>query len=570
MPEVIAQFSLLILVVLAVSFLMRLLKQPLIIGYIISGVLSGPFVLDIIKDTGIINVFSEFGISFLLFLVGMNLSPRIVKDVGKISVVTGGGQIVFTSIIGYFISSSLGFSPLTSIYIAVALTFSSTIIIMKLLSDRDDIEKLYGKISIGFLLVQDFAAMLALMFISSLEKEGGAGFEILKTLAMGFGLIAALVLFTRCVLFKITDFLVKSQEFLFLFVIVWGLGLAFLFHYAGLSMEIGALVAGVLFSTTNYNYAVASKMKVLRDFFIIFFFVFLGSQLVFEQILEFTLPALVFSLFILIGNPLVVMILMGIFRYSKRTGFQAGLTVAQISEFSLILVALGVKAGHVSEQILSLVTFVGILTIAGSTYLIMYSDRIYPRIADYLSVFERKKLVEREMPSKRFSYFLIGYNRTGFAILQSFQKMYTNFLVIDFNPEIIKILKKKGVNCLYGDADDSELLDTLKIDRASMVVSTVPDVSTNLMLLKTIRGKNKKTVIIINARQISDAMNLYAAGADYVILPHILGGHYAAKLIEELKTGRENYDEERKKQIQELRERLRHGQEEPLAGKENG
>lgn len=567
MTGVITQFSLLILVVLAVSFLMRLLKQPLIIGYIIAGIVSGPAFLNIIQDTEIINVFSEFGISFLLFLVGLNLSPKVIKDVGKISFITGAGQIVFTSILGYFISVMLGFAPLTSIYIAIALTFSSTIIIMKLLSDKDDIEKLYGKISIGFLLVQDFAAMLALMVISSLGKEGGAGIQILFTLVKGLGLITLLVLFTRFVLLKATNFLVKSQEFLFLFVIVWGLGLAFLFQATGLSMEIGALVAGILLSTTTYNYAIASKLKVLRDFFVIFFFVFLGSQLVFWQILRFMAPAFIFSLFILMAKPLVIMVLMGLFRYSKRTGFQAGLTVAQISEFSLILIAMGVKVGHIPAEILSFVTFIGILTIAGSTYLIMYSDKIYPFFSNSLSVFERKKLVEREMLTKKFAYFLIGYNRTGFSILKTFEKMYPDFLVIDFNPDIIKTLKKKGVNCIYGDADDSEFLDSLKISRASMVVSTVPDLSTNLMLLKMIREKNKKTVVIVNARQISDALGLYKAGVDYVILPHFLGGNYAAKLIEEFKTGRENYEEERKKQIQELRERLRQGQEEPLVEK---
>jgi Kef-type K+ transport system membrane component KefB len=205
-------------------------------------------------------------------------------------------------------------------------------------------------------------------------------------------------LFTKFILLRITDFLVDSQEFLFLFVIVWGLGLAFLFQQAGLSMEIGALVAGVMLSSTAYNYAVASKLKVLRDFFIVFFFVFLGSQLVFRQNAVIILTAVVFSLFILVGKPLIVMILMGLSGYSKRTGFQAGLTVAQISEFSLILIAMGVKAGHLTEDILSLVTLVGIITIAGSTYLVLYSDRIYPFLTKYLSVFEKKSWWKGRQP----------------------------------------------------------------------------------------------------------------------------------------------------------------------------
>ncbi|MCM8762015.1 MAG: cation:proton antiporter [Candidatus Omnitrophica bacterium] len=566
MDIVITQFSFLILVVLLVSFIARLLKQPLIIGYIIAGIIAGPGFLNIIYETTLINTFSEFGISFLLFLVGLNLSPRVIKEYGKISLVTGLGQIIFTSIFGYIICIKLGFSAIVSLYIAVALTFSSTIIIMKLLSDKDDIEKLYGKISIGFLLVQDLVAILVLMGISSLEQR--ILWQILFTFSRGVILVLILILFTRYILNRITNFLTSSQEFLFLFVIVWGLGLSFLFKYIGFSMEIGSLTAGILLSTTSYNYAIVSKLKVLRDFFIIFFFVFLGSQLTFQEILKFLPQSIVLSFFILIGNPLIVMVLMGTFRYTKRTGFLAGLTVAQISEFSLILIAMGVKIGHIPPDILSLVTFVGVITIGASTYLILYADRIYPLLSKYLNIFERKTLIEREVLTKRFGCFLIGYNRTGFDILKSLQRLYSDVLVIDFNPEVIRILKHRKINCVYGDAEDVELLELLKINRAYMVVSTAPDLSTNLLLLKFIREKNKKPVIILTARQISDALILYENGADYVILPHFLGGLYTAQLIEKFKTHRENYVDESDRQIQELMERIVEGQEHPPVEKE--
>lgn len=561
MEHIIAQLSLLILVVLVISLIMRLFRQPLIIGYIISGILSGPLFLDIIKDPNLIKGFSELGISFLLFLVGLHLSPRVIKEVGKISLVTGAGQLLFTSIIGYFLSVRLGFAPLTALYISIALTFSSTIIIMKLLSDRDDMEKLYAKISIGFLLVQDFAAIIALIVISSLAHGTGAGILIFTSLLKGLFLIFVLSLFTRYVLLRITGFLAESQEFFFLFVIVWGLGLSFLFQHAGLSMEVGALIAGVLIAATAYSQAIASKLKVLRDFFIIFFFITLGSQMVFGQVEDLILPAIILSLFILIGNPLIVMVLMGIFKYTKRTGFQAGLTVAQISEFSLILIALGVRVGHLSGEILSFVTFIGLLTIAGSTYLIMYSERIYEKISKFLSVFERKQLLEREMLAKNFDYILIGYNRTGFSILKTFEKLSEKFLVIEINPDIVHKLKGKGLNCIYGDADDSELLESLKLYQVKLVVSTVPDLNTNMLLLKKIRGKNRQNIVVVTARQISEAFALYDEGADYVILPHFLGSSYTANLIDEFKLNKGRYKEERAKQMYELRERAIAGQE---------
>lgn len=566
MDSVITQFSFLILIVLLVSFIVRLLKQPLIIGYIVAGILAGPSFLNIIHDTTLINTFSEFGISFLLFLVGLNLSPRIIKEYGKISLVTGLGQIIFTSIFGYIICLILGFSNITAMYVSIAITFSSTIIIMKLLSDKDDIEKLYGKISIGFLLVQDLVAVLVLMAISSLEQV--ILWQIIFNFSRGIILIVALILFTRYILVRITNFIISSQEFLFLFVIVWGLGLSFLFKYIGFSMEIGALAAGILLSTTSYNYAIASKLKVLRDFFIIFFFIFLGSQLTFKDISGYLPQAILLSLFILVGNPLIVMMLMGIFRYTKRTGFLAGLTVAQISEFSLILIALGVKMGHIPSEVLSLITLTGIITIGASTYMIIYADKIYSILSGYLNIFERKNLIEREIVHRRYGYFLIGYSRTGFDILKSLRKMYSDVLVIDFNPAVIRELRKRKVDCVYGDAEDIELLELLKINKAYMVVSTAPDLSTNLLLVKFIREKNKKAVVILTARQISDALILYENGADYVILPHFLGGLYTAQLIEKFKTHRENYVDESDKQIQELMERIVGGQEHPPVEKE--
>src|SRR3989344_6738251 len=390
------QFGLIILVVLGVSIVIRLLKQPLIIGYILSGILVGPLFLNLIQSSETIAVFSEMGIAFLLFIVGLHLSPKVIKEVGKISLVTGIGQILFTSLIGYLIGMMLGFSIVTSIYIAIALTFSSTIIIMKLLSDKDALEKLYGKISIGFLLVQDFIAITILLIISS----SSAGENIFNTAVFTFlkGLLIFVILvpFTYYVLPKLSMFFAKSQELLFIFAISWGLGFAALFNYLGFSLEVGALIAGIVLSLTPYSFEISSKLRPLRDFFIISFFILLGAQMVFQEVITMMWPAIIFSLFILFGNPLIVMTLMGIFKYTKYTGFMCGLTVAQISEFSLIIIALGARLGHIDSNIISLITVVGLTTIAGSTYMIMFSDKIYPKISRFLGIFERENIKEKK------------------------------------------------------------------------------------------------------------------------------------------------------------------------------
>jgi len=392
--EIFIELSIIIGITVLITGITKLLKQPLIIGYILTGIIVSPYFLNIVQSAETIKVFSQIGIALLLFIVGLSLSPKVIKEVGKVSLITGIGQIIFTSLIGFFIGRLLGFSVIVSLYIAIALTFSSTIIIMKLLSDKKDLEKLYGKISIGFLLVQDIFVIILLMVISSFSGNLSMNSLSFGSILGGILLIGGFVLISIYILPKLSIFFAKSQEFLFLFSIGWGLGLAALFYYMGFSMEIGALVAGIALSMSPFHYEISSKMKPLRDFFIILFFILLGSQMVFGTINELIVPAIIFSLFILIGNPLIVMILMGLLGYKKKTGFQAGLTVAQISEFSLILIALGVSAGHLTNEILSLVTIVGLITISGSTYLILYSDKIYPYLSRYLSVFEREKVKE--------------------------------------------------------------------------------------------------------------------------------------------------------------------------------
>jgi Kef-type K+ transport system membrane component KefB/voltage-gated potassium channel Kch len=564
MSEIIS-LSLVLLVVLGVSILMRLFKQPLIIGYILSGILVGPLVLNILPKGEMLTVFSEFGIAFLLFLVGLHLSPKVIREVGKISLITGLGQVIFTSTIGYLICLKIGFSVIASIYISVALTFSSTIIIMKLLSDKDALEKLYGRISIGFLLVQDLVAVIILIFVSSMSIS--ANFSSIIFLIFGKGFLVFILLFFIgiYILPKFESFFARSQEFLFLFAIVFGLGIASLFSFIGLGLEVGALVAGIVLSMSSFSTDVGSKLRPLRDFFIISFFITLGSGMLFSEVSGMMGWVIIFSLFILIGNPLIVIILMGLFGYSKKTGFMAGLTVAQISEFSLILIGMGVKVGHlVPEQIgssivhiPSLVTLVGLITIAGSTYMIMYSDFLYKFLSKPLSIFERKKLKEKEEIYNIPEYVLIGENRVGFSIMEYFQKSKKNYLIVDFNPKRVKRLRTKGANCIYGDVSNSGFLEELDLEKAKMVVSTVPEVDVNLMLIKKIREINKDSIILVSCNRISEVGSLYRAGANYVLVPNVVAGESLANLIERINLDKKKYFTEVKKQIKDFDKRLK-------------
>lgn len=563
MAEVFVQISIVIAIVLAVSLVMRFLRQPLIIGYIVSGIIVGPFVFNMITHSQTLQVFSDFGIAFLLFIVGLHLSPKVVKEVGKISLITGVGQVVFTVIFGFLIAWGFGFSLITSLYIAIALTFSSTIIITKLLSDRGDLGSLYGKISIGFLLVQDLIAILILIVISSLSVGGDIISSIGITLLKGAVLVSILIPISMFVLPRMQKFFARSQEFLFVFAIAWGLGLASLFFYMGLSLEVGALIAGIILSVSPYNFEISSRMKPLRDFFLISFFILLGSQMVLEGFGTYLVPAIIFSLFILIGNPLIVMVLMGLFGYTKRTGFMAGLTVAQISEFSLILIALGIKVGHLTPEILSFVTFIGLLTIAGSAYMIIFADKVYPRISKFLSVFEKKNRKRERALDKEYDAILFGYNRIGFSILKSLKAIKKRYLVVDFNPDIVSDLEKMGIPVLYGDAYDSDLIKSLSLEKVELVISTVPDPDANLLLIDIVKMANPKAVIIVRAHSIPEALDLYKKGASYVLTPHFLGGEYVAQMITDFKGDGKGYINEKDKHIKMLLERVKEGQHHP-------
>ena len=548
--------SLAVVFAVIVSGFMRVLKQPLIVGYIFTGIIVGPYFFNLFSTNEIFETLSQLGIAFLLFMVGMHLNPRAIKEVGKVSLVTGIGQIIFTSIIGFLISLALGFSILVSVYISIALTFSSTIIITKLLYDKKDIDSLYGKIAIGFLIVQDLAAIIILMVVSSYSD--GASLNLWTTLLRGLIILFLLFAFSFFVLPKLVKRAAKSSEFLVLFSVGWALAIASLFHYLNFSLEIGALLAGMALSLSPFSAEISSKMKPLRDFFIVLFFIIIGSQIVFLHVAQNILPIILFSLFILIGNPLIVMIIMKYFGYTKRTGFFAGLTVAQISEFSIILVALGVSVGHLTSEILSMVTMIGLITITGSTYLILYSNSIYQRISKYLSIFEKNKINgDKKFLKKNYDSLLFGYNRTGFDILKTLVKLKKNYLVVDFNPDTIAVLKKFKIPSLYGDAEDSELLNELNLDKTELVVSTVPDYKTNILLMEFIRRANPKAVVIMRAENLDEALELYKKGADYILTPAFLGGEHISKMIDKFKINKKEYEKEKEKHLKRLGEVLK-------------
>jgi len=497
----------------------------------------------------------------LLFIVGLSLKPDIIREVGKVSLVTGLGQVIITSLVGFGIMKLLDFDNISSFYGAIALTFSSTIIILKLLSDKGDLEKLYGKISVGFLLVQDIVAIIILLLVSFFSSPASVNSNSgIFTFLIGIGFFVLLYVASRFILPALSIFLAKSQESLFLFSITWGFGMAAIFYNFGFSLEIGALIAGVTLSVSPYSQEISSRMKPLRDFFILLFFVMLGSQIILTSIASIIVPSIILSLFILIGNPIIVIMLMNLLGYQTRTGFLAGLTVAQISEFSLILVALGFSVGHLSQEVVSLITLVGIITIAGSTYLIIYAEKIYPYIKPFLKILElRKHITEKnEEAENPYNIIIFGYDRVGYDFVNIAKKMNNKYLVVDFNPESIKKLNEQVVPCRFGDAEDVNFLEDIKLKDAELVISTIPDIKANLGLVSYYRHHNQNGVIVVTSHNIKEAKELYENGASFVVMPYYLGASHASKMIESHMADNGKFEKERLEHLNYLEKRHQH------------
>ncbi len=548
----------------AVALLMRALHQPLIIGHIITGLIVGPVALGVLRSQETFQFFSEIGIAFLLFTVGLNLNPRVLREYGKVAIITGVGQVVITSLVGFAVAVLLGFESLPALYISVALAFSSTIIVLKLLSDKGDLEKLYAKISIGFLLVQDVIAIVLLFTIPLLAEGRGSPIELLGVL--GRALLLSVIVFAvvKFGLLRAHTHIARSHELLFLLANAWGIGIAVLFREVGFSFEIGALIAGVSLSLLPSRHEIQARLFPLRDFFIVLFFIMLGSQMAVEDVRAFFFPALVFSALVLVGNPLILISIMGFMGYRRKTSLQTGFTVAQISEFSLILVALAVTLGHVVPSVLSMMTLVGLITIFGSTYLILFSDKWYRLLSPHLKAFERKKLIEQEQERKEYKLFLFGANRIGFDFIDTFQQWNRPFLVIDQDPEVIAQLAAERLDHEFGDAGDIELLESLGLSGADIIVSTIPDLETNLLILEVSRKNTNAPVFMAVAHNISNALRLYEAGATYVILPHFLGGEYASSLAKRFVEKSEDVVAIRAEHIERLKHHSARGHEHPI------
>src|SRR6056297_337860 len=497
-----------------VGFVASRLKQPLIVAFIAVGIMVGPTGFGWVRDTEPLELFAEIGIAILLFLVGLKLDVQLVRTTGRVALITGLGQVLFTSLVGFLLAWLLGMDPTVALYVAIALTFSSTIIFVKLLSDKRELEELHGRIALGFLIVQDIVVVLVMISLSSFggDREGSVAAQFGLVALQGAALLVGLAIVMRWVLPTAMKYVATSSELLIVCAVAWAVSVAALSASLGFSVEVGAFLAGFALASTPYREAIASSLSGLRDFLLLFFFIELGSQLDFSAIGAQVPAAIVLSLFVLIGNPIIVMVIMGVMRYPSRVSFLSGLAVAQISEFSLILIALGLELGHVDNDAVGLVTLVGLITIGLSTYMIIYSHELYNRLRPLLGVFERKRLLPHQEPvTEPVDTIVYGYGRFGRHLVRHLAEAGHRVLVIDWDPygrlDFDDPLLLDRVTMRFGDADDPEFPGTVPITEAKWVVSTIARLDTNRSLAHALRRWGAAH-IAVTALSVGDADQL--------------------------------------------------------------
>ena len=483
------QIALILLVTAVVGFGAKFARQPLVVAYIFVGILLGPTFLDLVHYEAEIELFAELGIALLLFLVGLKLDLSLIKNIGKVAVLTGLGQVLFTAALGFFIVLAFGFDATQAAYIAVAITFSSTIIVVKLLSDRREIDQLHGQIAVGFLIVQDILVIIFMVVIAAIGSSAGEVDRSIPVLVIGSIIyIAAAAAISKLLLPKLLAWLAKSQELTLIFGVSWALSLAAISHSLGLSMEIGAFIAGVALASTPYRESLSGKMVSLRDIMVLFFFIQLGSSLSLSDALQQLLPAIVISVFVLVAKPLIVMVIMRWLGYRNQVSFKTSMAIAQISEFSLILMALGFSLGQVNQAALSLVTLVAVITITLSTYFILYSERIYEWLQPILKKFDvpAEDRLDEDAIESRYDAIVIGAGRLGSNVIGGLAEKGATLLVVDHNPEALSKLASEGFATLYGDISDPEFAYSLPLNEADAVICTAQERGTNLVLLETL------------------------------------------------------------------------------------
>lgn len=538
------EFALVILTAGALGLLATLFRQPPLVGYIIAGLFLGPLGLNAAQNSDLLHTFSEFGVTLLLFVVGLELNWQSIKRVGAIATRLALLQMAVTLGLGLLLGRVFSLGLIESIIIGLALSFSSTIVVLKLIATKNEVQSLFAKLAVGILLLQDVVAVILLVLLPSFTGQQ-ASTDIAGSLVSLTGKIAIILAFTgvmaRWILPGIWHRLAHNRELMLVASIGWCFFMAILAKHFGFSYEIGAFAAGLSLATTPYSADISHNIRPVRDLFVVLFFVLLGFSITPGEAIEWPLILTLTTVAVLL-KPLALTAILTNQRFRLRTSFMTSFYLGQLSEFSVILALTAHALGLISSSLVTTLVIATALTFAISSYLITGAEALFARTRRWLLPLERKGHANdrhfslEHVAKSRDHVVIFGYHRMGFHILRTLQKLGQKALVVDFNPDVIDRLRHEQIPSVFGDADDPELLEIANVKQARMLISTIPHLDVNLRLIASVK-KRHRVVVVAAAEDIDDALEMYRAGADYVILPQFLGGEYLAELLEQYEAG---------------------------------
>jgi Kef-type K+ transport system membrane component KefB len=525
----------------ALAFVARWLRQPLLLAYIGAGLLIGPPGLKWIHDDRTIAQISELGLAFLLFIVGLEIDLKQLVRSGRVAALLGTIQVVACALLGWGVAWALGYRGLPAVYLGVAGAFSSTMIVVKLLSDKAELDTVAGRITLAVLLMQDVLAIVVLAVQPNVSNPALAplGLSVLK----GLGLAAGAILASRYALPVLFRSVAKNPEILLIAAISWCFLVSYAAMRADFSIAMGALIAGVSISTFPYSLDVIARIRSLRDFFVTLFFVSLGMQISVGSARTLGVAAIL-SAVVLLGRFVPVVPTLRALRYGNRVALLTSLALAQVSEFSLVIVSLGLGLGHVDREIVSIVALALVATSTISTYLIQWNHAIAGAMVRFLARRGQIDPQERETRAagrRHHPIVIVGCHRAASSLVPLLAEDGKDFTVIDFNPEVHRRLTEMGIPCVYGDISHRDTLEHAGVEEAKVLISSISDDflrgTSNLTLLKQLRGMNPHATIIVRAEKVADARAMYDAGADYVLLPRHLVAEHVREILRRIEEG---------------------------------
>jgi hypothetical protein len=372
-------------------------------------------------------------------------------------------------------------------------------------------------------------------------------------------LVGFIFLVAKYLLPYLMDRIARSGELLFIFTIAWCFGVASLVYWVGFSIEIGAIIAGISLGASTYQAEISSRIRPLRDFFIVLFFVVLGSELQFGDLRTAIGPALVLSVFVLIFDPLILYFAMRRMKYTRHSSLLAGITAAQVSEFGFILIFKGSELGYLHGPELAILTLVALITIIVSSYLITYNEKIYQKLIPLLNLFGKDRVRPEVNENNIYPVWIFGYHRIGWKVCEALAEKGIKYAVVDYNPDSIRKLKRRDIPCFFGDAADIEFIESLPLDKAKLIIFTIPEADDQINVITHVRRLTDKPIIIANLYHNIHLDDLYEAGANYVMMPHLLGGQWIAEVIKHHEWSSKVFDGLRAEQREEMKMRYTMG-----------